>query len=120
MNPQQFFRGAVPTWTAPTHYLNQYWNMNILEWTIRNKFQQDFNRNSNIFIDENTFGNVVYQMSVILSRPQCAKDIDVAVVNRNLQNRDGDSSNDVLQLDTNYSNCLLRLFVGLSPIYKFI
>ena len=30
-----------------------------------------FNRNSNIFIDENTFENVVCEMLSILTRPQC-------------------------------------------------
>ena len=30
-----------------------------------------FNRNWNIFIQENGFGNVVWKMLVILSRPQC-------------------------------------------------
>ena len=31
-----------------------------------------FNRNSNIFIEENTFENVVGEISAILSQPQCA------------------------------------------------
>ena len=34
-----------------SHYLNQCWN--IVNWTLRNKFQWNFNRNSNIFIYEN-------------------------------------------------------------------
>ena len=41
------------TWSAPSHYLNHCWN--IVNWTIRNKFQWNFNLNSNIFIQENAF-----------------------------------------------------------------
>ena len=49
---------------APSHYLNQCWvNVN---WTIRNKFQWNFNRNSNIFIQ----GNVL-KMSSEKWRPCC-------------------------------------------------
>ena len=58
-------------WTAPSHYLNQSWN--IVNWTLGNKLQWDFNRNSNIFIEENTFENVVCEMLFISSRPQCVK-----------------------------------------------
>ena len=56
-------------WTAQSHYLNQCWN--IVNWTLGNKFQWNFNRNSNIFIQENAFQNVVCDMTSILSRPQC-------------------------------------------------
>ena len=56
------------TWTAPSHYLNQCWN--IVYWTLRNKLQWNFNRNSNIFIVENTFENVVCEMLFTSSRPQ--------------------------------------------------
>ena len=34
-------------------------------WTHRNKLQWNFNRNSNIFIEENTFENVVCEMASI-------------------------------------------------------
>ena len=55
--------------TAPSHYLNQWWN--IVNWTLRNKLQWNFNRNLIIFIQENPFQNVVWKMAAILSRPQC-------------------------------------------------
>ena len=42
--------GLSPAWTAPSHYLNQYWN--AVNWTVRKKLQWNFNRNSNIFIQE--------------------------------------------------------------------
>ena len=38
---------------------------------IRNKLQWNLNRNSNIFIEENTFEIGVWKMAAILSRPQC-------------------------------------------------
>ena len=37
------------------------------------KLQWNFNQNSNILIEENTFEDVVCEMSAILSRPQCVK-----------------------------------------------
>ena len=45
-----------------------------MAWKLRNKFQLNSNRNSNIFTDENTFENVVGKMSAILSRPRCIKE----------------------------------------------
>ena len=50
---------------------NQCWN--IVNWTLGNKLQWKFNQNSNIFIQENVFENVVCEMAFILSRPQCVK-----------------------------------------------
>ena len=38
-----------------------------------NKLHRNFNQNSCIFIQENTFENVIWKMSAILSRPQCVK-----------------------------------------------
>ena len=46
------------------HY--QYWNNGIL----MNKLQWNFDWNSNIFVDENTFKNVVCEIFSISSRPQ--------------------------------------------------
>ena len=57
--------------TAPSHYLNQCWN--IVNWTLGNKLQGNINRNSYIFIHENAFGNV-WKMAAILCRPQCVHD----------------------------------------------
>ena len=53
---------------APSHYLNQCWN--IVNWTLRNKLLWNFNRNSNIFIQQNALENVVCEMASILSGPQ--------------------------------------------------
>ena len=57
--------------SAPSHYLNQCWT--IVNWTFRNKLQWNFNRNSNIYIQEIAFENVVCKMASILSRPQWVK-----------------------------------------------
>ena len=35
-------------WSAPNHYLNQWWN--VVNWTLTNKLQLNFNRNSYILI----------------------------------------------------------------------
>ena len=58
-------------WMAPSHYMNQCWY--IVNWTLRKKFQWNFNQNSKSFIQENAFESVVCEMSAILSRPQCVK-----------------------------------------------
>ena len=47
-------------------------NTNLYQ-TLRNKLQWKFNRNSNIFIQENALENVVCEMASILSRPQGVK-----------------------------------------------
>ena len=50
---------------------DQCWN--IVNWTLRNKIQWNFNRNSYIFIQENALENVVCEVASFLSRPQCVK-----------------------------------------------
>ena len=56
-------------WKAPSHYLNQCWN--IVNWTSGNKLKCNLNRNLYFFIQANAFENVVWKMAAILSRPQC-------------------------------------------------
>ena len=53
---------------SPSHYLNQCWE--IVVWTTRNLLKWNPNRNPYIFIQENAFENVVWEMAAILSRPQ--------------------------------------------------
>ena len=55
--------------TAPSHYLNQCWD--IINWTLGNKHQWNLNQNSCIFIQEDAFENVIWKMVDILYRPQC-------------------------------------------------
>ena len=66
-----WFRKWLVACSAQCHYLNQW--LNIVNWTLRNTFQWHLNRNLNIFIEENTFENVVCEMAAILFRPQCVK-----------------------------------------------
>ena len=46
------------------------WCWNIVNLNHRNQLQWNIKQNSYIFIQENTFENVVYEMVNILSRPQ--------------------------------------------------
>ena len=64
-----WFRLWLVVWTAPSHYLKQSWI--IVNWTLMNKRQWNFNRNSNILIHKNALEHVVCEMASILSRPQC-------------------------------------------------
>ena len=69
--------GNLVDWSprpAPSHYLNQCWNIwNIVNCALRDKLQLNLNKNLHIFIKENAFENVVWEMLAILSRPQCVK-----------------------------------------------
>ena len=57
-------------WSAPRHYLNQRWN--IVNWTLRNKLQWNFNLTSNIFIhSRNCIWKRHLQNGGHLSQPQC-------------------------------------------------
>ena len=46
---------------ASSHYINQCWS--IINWTFRNKLQRNRNRNSYIFIPENTFKDVICEIA---------------------------------------------------------
>ena len=54
---------------SPSHYLNQCWN--IVNWTLRNKPQWNFDQHSYIFIKKNAFENLICKMAAILSQPEC-------------------------------------------------
>ena len=54
---------------SSSHYPDQC--RNIVNLTLRNKLQWNFNRYSSIFIQENPLENVVWKMAAILCRPQC-------------------------------------------------
>ena len=43
----------------------------LLIWSLGTNFGEIFKQNSYIFIQENAFENVVWEISTILSRPQC-------------------------------------------------
>ena len=50
-----WFRQWLVAWPAPSHCLNQWWNIN--NWTLRNKLQWNFNQNSNNLFQENALKN---------------------------------------------------------------
>ena len=72
---QHWFRKWLVAWSAPSHYLNQCWN--VVNWTLGDKLRWNLNRNSHIFIQENAFEHVVWKMAAILSRSQCVKDVSI-------------------------------------------
>ena len=45
----------------------------IVNWTLTNKLQWNFNQNTKLFIHENVFENVVWKMAAILPLPLCVK-----------------------------------------------
>ena len=49
----------------PGHYLNQCWG--IVNWTLRNKLQWNFNKNTKLLIHRNANENIIYEMAAILS-----------------------------------------------------
>ena len=59
--------GLLPGWHQANDYLNQWWN--IINLTLSNKCQWNINCISYIFIQENAFENVIYEMAAKLSRP---------------------------------------------------
>ena len=64
-----WFRQWLVVCSAPKNYPNQCWI--IVNWTLENKLQWNLNRYLWIFIQENSFENVVWKMAAIFCRPQC-------------------------------------------------
>ena len=56
-----------------SYYLNQQWR--IIDLTPWNKFKWNFNQNTNIFMLENAFDDVVCNISAILSQPRRIKNV---------------------------------------------
>ena len=63
---QRWFSQWPIACSAPSHYLNQYWR--FVDWTLRNKFQWNSNKNTNHCIHWNAFENVVCKITAILPR----------------------------------------------------
>ena len=68
---QHWFRwwlGAVwlVAYTALSHHLKQCWV--IVNCTITNKLQRNFNQNTKLFIQKNAYENIVCEIAVIVSR----------------------------------------------------
>ena len=109
---QHWFRQWLVAWSAPSHYLKQCWN--IVNWTLRNKVQGNFNRNSDIFFQENAIESVFWEMAAILSRPQC-----VQCVNKTLTHwsrRKGlnfaDAFQTQIKLSGNFRQWLMKMVLG--------
>ena len=67
---------------APSHYQNQCWD--IVNLTLRNKLQWNIYRNSYIFIQENAFEYVIWEMAAILSQPQCVNTLYYSIKQQHL------------------------------------
>ena len=63
-----WFKWWLATFSLPRHYLKQYWN--IVNWTLKNKLQWNFNLNLNISIKK-ALEIVVCEMAATLPRIQC-------------------------------------------------
>ena len=73
-----WYRSWLVAWPAPSHYLNQCWD--IVNSNLRYKPQWNLKRNSYIFIQENVFENVFWKTAAILSRPQCVNKMFLAPI----------------------------------------
>ena len=63
---QHWFRWWLVACIVPSHYLNQ--GCIMTNWTLTNKRKWNFNKNTTVFIYDNAFENVIYEMVVILFR----------------------------------------------------
>ena len=56
----------IMAYSAPSHYLNQYWI--VVSWTITNKLKWNFNQNTKHFIHKNAPENIVCKMGPFCPR----------------------------------------------------
>ena len=63
---QHWFRWWLVAYSVPSHYLNQCWV--IVNWTLRNKLQWNFNSNTKLNIHENAFENVCEMVTILFRR----------------------------------------------------
>ena len=70
---QPYFKYWLVACLAPSHYLNQCWV--IVNGTLRNKLQWNFNQSSWIFIHRNAFEDIICKIAAILSQPKYVKDV---------------------------------------------
>ena len=60
---KHWFRKWLVAYSATSHYLNQCWV--IINWTIGNRLQWNFNQNTRLFIHESAPENIVCKMAAI-------------------------------------------------------
>ena len=89
-----WFRQWLVAWPAPSHYLNQCWN--IVNWTLINKLQWNLNWNSNISTQENEFENVVWKMTAICLGLNVLTNVPAAKLWRHLSNMNVVCKSDML------------------------
>ena len=63
---QHWFRQWLVAYSVPSHYLNQCWI--IVNWTLRNKLQWNFNQNTKLFIHGNASENIICEMAAIINK----------------------------------------------------
>ena len=68
---QHWFRRWLVGCSAPSHYPNQCGF--IVNWTLKNQLQWNFNQNTKIFIHENASVNFVCEKTAVLSRVRLVK-----------------------------------------------
>ena len=67
---RQWIGSALIKIMAPSHYLNQCWD--IVNWTLRNKVQWNFNQNTNIFVSRKCIWKYrVWNGSHFVRQPFC-------------------------------------------------
>ena len=69
---------ACHLFSTKPYNLNQYWV--IVNWTLRNKLQWNFNQNTKFFIHKNASGNVC-KMAAVLSRGRRVKSFQQWILN---------------------------------------
>ena len=70
---QHWFRQWLVAYSAPSQYLNK-WRF-IVNWTLRNKLQWNFNQDTKFFIHKNASENIVCEKATILSSGRYVKAI---------------------------------------------
>ena len=61
----------APILLMPSHYLNDCWV--IVNWTLRNNLQWNFDQNTKLSIHENASENIVCEMAAVLSKEWSVK-----------------------------------------------
>ena len=68
---QHWFRYRLVAYSAPSHYLYQYWV--IVNGILKNKLHWNLNQNTSLSIHENAYENIVCEIAAILSRGRWVK-----------------------------------------------
>ena len=111
---QHWFRWWLGAYSVPSHYLKQC--SAIVNRTLRNKLQWNFNQNIKFYIHENASENIVSQMAAILSRGKWVK-----IHWRHFYNITLSLNNKQFYIYMNkffYSTCIIRRQISLTFTYR--